>query len=267
MADNRKGRLEGKVCIITGAARGMGEATARLFAAEGAKVALGDVMTAEGEAVAKDIGGDAFFKKLDVSSDKNWEEYVGDVRDKFGTIDVLVNNAGLVHFTPIEHFNPVDADKILGVNTVGPMLGAKHVAPIMKTAGKGSIVNISSVDGLRGCNGLTLYTASKWALRGLTKSLAYELGTSGIRVNSVHPGGVNTPMGNARGLPPDQLAHAFCRVPLQRIGDPNEIANASLFLASDEASYVTGAELAVDGGWGAGYFQPVLPGAPEGLLP
>lgn len=267
MPDNKTGRLEGKVAIITGAARGMGEATARLFAAQGAKVALGDVMISEGEAVAKDIGENAFFQKLDVSDDDNWKTFVGAVRSKFGTIDILVNNAGLVHFTPIEHFNPADADKILGVNTVGPMLGAKHVAPIMKEAGKGSIVNISSVDGLRGCNGLTLYTASKWALRGLTKSLAYELGTSGIRVNSVHPGGVNTPMGNARGLPVDQLAQAFCRVPLQRIGEPDEIANASLFLASDEASYVTGAELAVDGGWGAGYFQPVLPGAPEGLTP
>jgi len=261
------GRLSGKVAIITGAARGMGEATARLFADEGAKVALGDVMTKEGEAVAKDIGDDVFFQKLDVSDDNSWAAFVGAVLDKFSAIDALVNNAGLVHFTPIEHFNPADADKILGVNTVGPMLGAKHVAPVMKKAGKGSIVNISSVDGLRGCNGLTLYTASKWALRGLTKSLAYELGTSGIRVNSVHPGGVNTPMGNARGLPAEQLAQAFCRVPLQRIGEPNEIANASLFLASDEASYVTGAELAVDGGWGAGYFQPVLPGAPEGLPP
>ena len=261
------GRLSGKVAIVTGAARGMGEATARLFAAEGAKVALGDVMVDEGEAVAKDIGNAAFFQKLDVSSDDNWGTFVATVMDKFGAIDALINNAGLVHFTPIEHFNPDDADKILGVNTVGPMLGTKHVAPIMKEAGKGSIVNISSVDGLRGCNGLTLYTASKWALRGLTKSLAYELGTSGIRVNSVHPGGVNTPMGNARGLPSDQLAAAFCRVPLQRIGEPNEIANASLFLASDEASYISGAELAVDGGWGAGYFQPVLPGAPEGLPP
>ena len=117
-----KGRLEGKVCIITGAARGMGEATARLFAAEGAKVALGDVMTEEGQAVAKDIGKTAFFQKLDVSDDSNWESFVGAVRDKFGTIDALVNNAGLVHFTPIEHFNPADADKILGVNTVGPCL-------------------------------------------------------------------------------------------------------------------------------------------------
>lgn len=267
MTQSAMGRLSGKVAIITGAARGMGEATARLFAAEGAKVVLGDVMVEEGEAVAKDIGADALFQKLDVSSDEDWASIVSTTIDKFGTVDVLINNAGLVHFTPVEHLSAEDAQRILGVNTIGPMLGAKHVAPTMKAAGKGSIVNISSVDGLRGCNGLTVYTASKWAVRGLTKSLAYELGTSGIRVNSVHPGGVNTPMGNARGLPADQLSHAFCRVPLQRIGEPDEIANASLFLASDEASYVTGAELAVDGGWGAGYFQPVLPGAPEGLPP
>ena len=261
------GRLSGKTAIITGAARGMGEATARLFAGEGAKVVLTDVMEEEGAAVAKDIGGDAVFIKHDVSSDDGWANVVNETVDKHGTIDVLINNAGLVHFTPIEHFNPADAEKILGVNTVGPMLGTKHVSPVMKKAGKGSIVNISSVDGLRGCNGLTLYTASKWALRGLTKSLAYELGTSGIRVNSVHPGGVNTPMGNSRGLPADQLNMAFRRVPLQRIGEPEEIAQASLFLASDESSYISGAELAVDGGWGAGYFQPVLPGAPEGLPP
>lgn len=267
MATSISGRLDGKVCIITGAARGMGEATARLFADHGAIVILGDVMVEQGQAVAKDMGGSALFQRLDVSDDANWADCVGDVQNRFGKIDVLVNNAGLVHFTPIEQFNPDDASKILGVNTVGPMLGAKHVVPVMKVAGAGSIINISSVDGLRGCNGLSLYTASKWALRGLTKSLAYELGTSAIRVNSIHPGGVDTPMGNSRGLPAEQLAHAFCRVPLQRIGQPNEIANASLFLASDEASYITGAELAVDGGWSSGYFQPVLPGAPEGLPP
>ncbi len=261
------GRLDGKVAIITGAAQGMGAATARLFAAEGANVVLGDVNAEKGEAVAAEIGGAAMFHKIDVSADADWAALIKASVSKFGTIDILVNNAGLVHFTPIEHFNPADADRILGVNTVGPMLGAKHVAPIMKAAGKGSIVNISSVDGLRGCNGLTLYTASKWALRGLTKSLAYELGTSGIRVNSIHPGGVNTPMGNSRDLPPDQLAAAFRRVPMQRIGEPEEIAQASLFIASDEASYITGAELAVDGGWGAGYYQPVLPGSPEGLPP
>ena len=259
------GRLSGKVCIITGAAQGMGEATARLFASEGATVALGDVNVDKGSAVAQDLGGAAFFQKLDVSSDENWKEFSGAVRDRFGTVDVLVNNAGLVHFTPVEMLDPKDFERILGVNTLGPILGTKHVVPIMKEAGKGSIVNISSVDGLRGANGLTCYTASKWALRGITKCHAYELGSSGIRVNSVHPGGVDTPMGNAAGRPKEEVNQVFRRLPLGRIGDPNEIANASLFLASDESSYVTGAEIAVDGGWTAGTYLTMLPGAPEGL--
>lgn len=259
------GRLSGKVCIITGAAQGMGEATARLFASEGAKVALGDVNIDKGASVAQDIGGTAFFQKLDVSSDENWKEFSGAVRDRFGTVDVLVNNAGLVHFTPVEVLDPKDFERILGVNTLGPILGTKHVVPIMKEAGKGSIVNISSVDGLRGANGLTCYTASKWALRGITKCHAYELGSSGIRVNSVHPGGVDTPMGNAAGRPKEEVNQVFRRLPLGRIGDPKEIANASLFLASDESSYVTGAEIAVDGGWTAGTYLTMLPGAPEGL--
>ncbi|MEM9706119.1 MAG: glucose 1-dehydrogenase [Pseudomonadota bacterium] len=259
------GRLDGKVAIVTGAAQGMGAATARLFAKEGAKVALGDVKADEGTAVAEEFGDHGFFQHLDVSSDDNWASFVGAVKDRWGTVDVLVNNAALVHFTPIEDLNPEEAQRILNVNTIGPMLGIKNTAPIMKEKKAGSIINISSVDGLRGCNGLTVYTASKWAVRGMTKSIAYELGTFGIRVNSIHPGGINTPMGNARDLPPDELHFAFKRVPLQRIGEPEEVAQASLFLASDEASYVTAAELAVDGGWYAGYYQPVLPGAPEGL--
>ncbi len=260
-------RLDGKVAIITGAARGMGEATARLFASEGANVVLTDVLEEEGQAVADDIGAAARFIKHDVTSDDDWAAVVAAAKDDLGGIDALINNAGVVHFTPIEALSADDAQHVIGINTIGPMLGIKHVSPVMKAAGKGSIVNISSVDGLRGCNGLTVYTASKWALRGLTKSLAYELGTSGIRVNSVHPGGVDTPMGNSRDLPPEELNAAFGRVPLQRIGKPEEIAQASLFLATDEASYVTGAEIAVDGGWSSGYFQPVLPGAPEGMVP
>lgn len=259
------GRLTGKVCIVTGAAQGMGEATARLFASEGAKVAMGDVNAEKGEAVAKDIGSDAFFQTLDVSSDDGWAAFIKGVMEKFGRIDALINNAGLVHFTPIEMLDPADFDRILGVNTLGPILGTKHVTPIMKKQGGGSIVNISSVDGLRGANGLTCYTASKWALRGITKCHAFELGTSGIRVNSVHPGGVNTPMGNAAGRPEEEVNMVFRRLPLGRIGKPAEIAQASLFLASDEASYVTGAEIAVDGGWTAGTFLTMLPGAPEGL--
>lgn len=260
-------RLKGKVCIITGAAQGMGEATARLFASQGAKLALGDVNIEKGQAVADDIGGDTFFQKLDVSNDKNWKQFSGAVRDRFGTIDALVNNAGLVHFTPIELLDPNDFNRILSVNTLGPILGTKHVTPIMKKAGKGSIINISSVDGLRGANGLTCYTASKWALRGITKCHAFELGTSGIRVNSVHPGGVNTPMGNAAGRPEEEVNQVFKRLPLGRIGRPDEIAQASLFLASDESSYVTGAEIAVDGGWTAGTYLTMLPGSPEGLMP
>lgn len=260
------GRLSGKVAIVTGASQGMGEATARLFAAEGAKVVLGDVKEDAGAAVAKSIGDNALFQKLDVSSDESWGKAVKAAVDRFGGVDVLVNNAGLVHFTAIENFNPGDAGAILGVNVVGPMLGAKHVAPLMRAKGKGVIVNISSVDGLRGCNGLTLYTASKWAVRGLTKSLAYELGPSGIRVCSVHPGAVNTPMGNFRGQVGEELNAQYKRVPLRRIGEPIEIARASLFVASDEASYITGAEIAVDGGWSAGYYQPALPGAPSDIV-
>lgn len=259
------GRLTGKVAIVTGAAQGMGAATARLFASEGAKVALGDVKEDAGAALAKELGDAAMFQKLDVSSDDSWRAFVEAAAGKFGGIDVLINNAGLVHFTPIEAFNPADATAILGVNVVGPMLGAKHAVPHMKKRGKGVIVNISSVDGLRGCNGLTLYTASKWAVRGLTKSLAYELGPQGIRVCSVHPGAVDTPMGNHRGQKGDELNANYKRVPLQRIGQPEEIARASLFVASDDASYITGAEIAVDGGWSAGYYQPALPGAPSSI--
>lgn len=261
------GRLSGKVALITGAAQGMGEATARLFASEGAKLMLGDVNVEKGEAVAADLGDNARFQKLDVSSDEDWAAFVKAANDTFGSVDALVNNAGLVHFTPIELLDPNDFQRILSVNTLGPILGTKHVTPIMKAQGNGSIVNISSVDGLRGSNGLTCYTASKWALRGITKCHAYELGTSGIRVNSVHPGGVDTPMGNSAGRPKEEVNQVFRRLPLGRIGDPGEIAYASLFLASDEASYITGAEIAVDGGWTAGTFLTMLPGSPEGLAP
>ena len=239
-----KGPLTGKVAIITGAAQGMGEATARLFKESGAKVALGDVNVDKGRAVSKSLGKNALFRKLDVSKERDWQSMIDNVIKRWGQIDILINNAGLVHFTPIEAFNPDDFDRVVGVNTKGALLGVKTVVPHMKKAGGGSIVNISSVDGLRGSNGLTVYTASKWALRGVTKGLAYELGSHKIRVNSVHPGGVDTPMGNAAGRPKAEVNQIFRRVPLQRIGDPEEIAKASLFLASDAASYVTGAELA-----------------------
>lgn len=263
--DKAVGRLEGKVAIVTGAAQGMGEATARLFVAEGARVVLADVLEDKGRAVAKDLGDAASFVALDVRDEAGWQAVVNEAVSRFGKLDILVNNAAVVHMSAIADISADDIDRVLGINVKGVILGAKYAAPIMQKNGKGVIVNISSLDGLRGCNGLTAYTASKWAVRGLTKSLAFELGPVGIRVNSVHPGGVNTPMGNPMGATGDELQKDYRRVPLQRIGEPEEIARATLFVASDEASYISAAEIAVDGGWSQGYYQPVLPGAPSGL--
>lgn len=258
-------RLADKVAIITGAAQGMGAETARLFAAEGARVVLCDVIEDKGQALAAEIGDAAIFQKLDVRSDGEWNAAVTAAVQHFGKLDILVNNAAVVHFSPIEAMPAEDIERVLAINVMGTMLGAKYAAREMMKVGRGVIVNISSVDGLRGCNGLSAYTASKWAVRGLSKSLALELGPRGIRVCTVHPGGVNTQMGNPGGLTGDALNVGYERVPLQRIGEPEEIARATLFIASDEASYISGAELAVDGGWSAGYYQTMLPGAPASL--
>lgn len=257
------GRLQDKVAIVTGGARGMGAATVRLFAQEGASVVIADVLTAEGEALAQEIGDKALFVRLDVRSEEEWERVADAALARFGRIDVLVNNAAVLHFCGIETMAKEDLERVLSINVIGTMLGMKTIAPIMKRQGKGAITNISSIDGLRGCNGLSAYTASKWAVRGLTKSATLEFGPFGVRVNSIHPGGVDTAMGNPAGRKHEELNRDYTAVPLQRIGLPEEIANASLFLASDEASYVAGAELSVDGGWSAGYYQPALPGAPQ----
>lgn len=256
-------RLAGKVAIISGAAQGMGAATARLFAAEGAKVVIGDVLVEKGEAVAREIGENAVFVKLDVRDEGDWAAIVGKATEHFGKLDILVNNAAITHFGAAEDLRKEDAERVLGINVIGTMMGVKHAVPALKANGKGVIVNISSVDGLRGCNGLVAYTASKWAVRGMTKSYAFEYGPFGIRVVSVHPGGVNTQMGNpANESAEDVNNRHFRRVPLQRIGEPEEIARTTLFVCSDDASYITGAEIAVDGGWTAGHYEPALPGAP-----
>ena len=261
------GRLDGRVAIVTGAARGMGAATARIFAGEGAHVVLADVLAADGEAVARQIGRKSFFYKLDVTNEDEWKALVAEVKRRLGRIDILINNAAIVHFGALEDLTKADLERVLAINVVGTMMGLKTVTPVMKAQKKGAIVNISSVDGLKGCNGLSAYTASKWAVRGVSKSMALELGPHGIRVNSVHPGGVDTVMGNPTGESKDTMnKESYGLVPLQRIGEPEEIARASLFLVSDEASYITGAELAVDGGWTAGFYQTKLPGAPGGNL-
>jgi 3alpha(or 20beta)-hydroxysteroid dehydrogenase len=259
------GRLQDKVAIITGGARGMGEATVRLFAREDAKVVIADLLEDEGKALAAELGGDAMFQRLDVSDEGGWSALVEAVMARHGRIDALVNNAAVVAFGPITTLTVEQIDRVLGINVKGAMLGLKHVGGVMCAAGRGAIVNISSVDGMRGVNSLSLYSSSKWAVRGLTKSAAMEFGHQGVRVNSVHPGGVNTSMGNPQALEGAAMNVGYERVPLQRIGEPEEIAAASLFLCSDEASYVCGAELSVDGGWGTGYYHHYLPAAPASL--
>jgi 3alpha(or 20beta)-hydroxysteroid dehydrogenase len=259
------GRVQDKVAVITGGARGMGAATARLFAAEGARVVIADMLEAEGQALAAELGEAAIFRKHDVTSESDWRDLVAETEQRFGRIDALVNNAGVAAFSTIEAFEVADFDRVFNVNVKGPMLGMKHVGAVMRRQKKGAIVNISSVDGLRGANSLALYSGSKWAVRGMTKTAALEFGPAGVRVNSVHPGGVDTHMGNPQGQAGEERNWSYGRVPLQRIGEPTEVAAASLFLCSDEASYITGAELAVDGGWAAGYYHYYLPGGPAGL--
>jgi 3alpha(or 20beta)-hydroxysteroid dehydrogenase len=260
------GRLQDKVAIVTGAASGMGTATAELFATEGAKVVLCDVKRGEGEAVATRIGGDAIFRYLDIRDEASWVALVAEVAGRFGRIDILVNNAAIVRTWPIEKTDVAQAREMVDTNLFGALLGAKSVAAVMRAAGKGVIINVSSLTGVLGMNGLSAYSASKWAVRGLTRSLALELGPAGIRVCTVVPGGVNTPMNNPAGVSSDELKPGYSHVPLQRIGEPIEVARASLFLASGDASYITGAELIVDGGDSAGYYQPGLPGAPAGFF-
>ena len=255
-------RLAGKVAIITGGARGMGAATSRLFVAEGAKVAIADMLEAEGAALAAELGENARFWKHDVTSEAAWATLVGEVEAAFGGVDVLINNAGIIIFKSLLDTSAEEYKRVLDVNLVGEFLGIKAVAPGMIARGKGSIVNISSVDGMKGANCLAAYASSKWGVRGLAKVAAMELGHKGVRVNSVHPGGVDTVMSNHGGVSRDQLNGSYANVPLQRIGGPEEVAAASLFLASDDASYIHGTEVVVDGGMTTGVYYTGFPGSP-----
>jgi 3alpha(or 20beta)-hydroxysteroid dehydrogenase len=246
------GRLEGKVAIVTGAARGQGEATARLFAAEGAYVVLTDVLTQQGECVAHDLGERTLFLEHDVSDEMAWASIVRHALERFGKIDVLVNNAAVPHFASLQETTKADFQRVISVNLLGCFLGMKAVVNTMQTAKRGAIVNVSSINGLRGTVGMSVYDASKWGIRGMTKSVALELAPHGIRVNSVHPGAIDTLMLNPdKTLDTKKMAHNF-GIASGRVGRPDEVAHASLFLASDDASYVSGAELAVDGAWSAG---------------
>ncbi len=239
------GRLDGRVAVITGAAspRGQGAAEARLFAAEGAAVVVTDVSDEEGEQTAASIGEPASYRHLDVTSEAGWAETVAWTLECHGRLDVLVNNAGIWFGKGLDETTLDDYRRVLEINQVGVFLGLRAVAPGMKEAGSGSIVNISSLAGLRGTNMPLAYAATKWAVRGMSRAAAAELAPHGIRVNAVFPGYVDTGMIDAG---QEEIAQ---RVPLgRRLASPEEIAETVLFLASDAARYVTGAELVVDGG-------------------
>lgn len=256
------GVLAGRVVVVTGAARGMGAATARLVAAAGAAVVLTDVLEAEGAALAAELGANALFVRHDVSSEAGWQAVVAAGEAKFGPIDGLVNNAGILHFATLLATELADFQRVLSVNLAGTFLGIKTVGAGMAARGRGAIVNIASIDGVSGANAVGAYCASKFGVRGLNKVAALELGHRGVRVNAVLPGGIDTPMANPAGAPPEALTHFFAGVPQQRVGRPEEVAAASLFLLSDAASYINGGEIAVDGGWGAGHYYHGFPGAP-----
>jgi NAD(P)-dependent dehydrogenase (short-subunit alcohol dehydrogenase family) len=245
-------RLENKVALITGAASGMGASMARIFAREGARVVAADVLDEEGRQVVAEItqaNGAAIFRHLDVTSEEEWKDTVDAAITEFGKLDILVNDAGLSGSAVEDLFDTAAWDLLMSVNARGVFLGMKFAIPIMKAAGGGSIVNISSISGITGQQGIHVaYNASKGAVRTLTKAAAVQHGADNIRVNSIHPGLMPPMRSSKRTADPEVRAKILRQVPLGRAGRPEEVANAALFLASDEASYITGAELWVDGG-------------------
>lgn len=249
-------RLEGKVALITGGARGQGAAEAKLFAKEGAKVVIADILDEEGEkleAEVAELGGECFYTHLDVSDSENWEKTVETAVTRFGKIDILVNNAGIAVWGTNDDTTEEIWDTVMDVNAKGVFLGTKHVIPEMKKSGGGSIINISSISGLVGQPTIQpVYNASKGAVRIFTKSTAVQYGSYGIRANSIHPGATDTDMISHRIQGEENKNRIKNTVPLQRVAKPIEIAYGALFLASDESSYMTGSEMVIDGGVTAG---------------
>ncbi|HEY3908279.1 MAG TPA: glucose 1-dehydrogenase [Stellaceae bacterium] len=246
-------RLEGKVALITGAASGMGASMARLFAGEGGKIVIADLLEEEGKRVAADIvaaNGAAVFHRLDVSSEAEWKAVIDATLGEYGRLDILVNDAGLSGSAVEDLLDTAAWDRLMAVNARGVFLGIKFAIPIMKAQGGGSIVNVSSISGITGQHGVHVaYNASKGAVRTLTKAAAVQHGADNIRVNSVHPGLMPPMRSSGRTADPEVRARMLRQVPMGRAGRVEEVANAVLFLASDEASYITGAELYVDGGY------------------
>ena len=244
--------LEGRVAIVTGAARGIGAAAAKAVAGAGATVMIGDVLEDELAATACEIGRGVLAQRLDVTDASLWSEAVKLVMQRFGRLDVLVNNAAIVEYERFENTSVQSLRRILEVNVVGTFLGMQAVLPHMKRARRGSIINISSAAGLMGLNTLSAYAASKWAVRGLSRSAALELGEHGIRVNTIHPAAIDTAMTHPSGLSQEEFSKRSSNVPMGRWGQADEVADAILYLACDASSFTTGSELLVDGGMCAG---------------
>lgn len=241
------GRLADKTAIVTGGSQGQGAAIARAFVAEGARVVVADIAEEAGEKLVAELGEAAWFRRHDVGDEASWSALVGEVAERVGPVDVLVNNAGLLRFGEVDTIDLADVEQVFRVNQWGCFLGMRAVIPGMKEHRAGSIINASSVEGLGGMGSVVAYCGTKWAIRGMTKAAAHELGAAGVRVNSVHPGMIDTPMTRAHG---GDLAMEFgaSKVPMKRVGVPEDVAPTYVFLASDESCYITGAEIAVDGG-------------------
>ncbi len=257
------GRLEGKVALITGSARGQGEAEARRFVAEGAKVAITDLRDVLGEQLAAELGPDAFYQQLDVTREDDWDAAVAATVERFGKLDILVNNAGIGAFGTLEGLDLKTHHEMTDINLHGVYLGMRAAKAALVATGNGAIVNISSIDGIVGVLGMTSYAGTKFAVTGMTRSAAIELGPLGVRVNSIHPGVINSPMVQDADPPTrERLNQLMDMQPIKRMGEPHEIASLALFLASNEASYITGAQFVIDGGHLAGPWRPPFEDSP-----
>ena len=236
------GRLEGKIAIVTGGARGMGEAIVRMFVEQGAAVLIGDILEAEGKALAQSLGDKALFHLLDVTQPAAWDSAIARCVDAFGGLDILVNNAGVMFWGKLEDTNDEHYERVVSINQTGVFLGMRAAITPMRKRGGGAIVNNSSIGGMTGSPGAFAYVASKWAVRGMTKAAALELAADNIRVNSIHPGPIRTPM--IEGVE----SVAAMSVPLNRVGEPRQVAYLATYLASEESAFTTGTEHVIDGG-------------------